>query len=121
MSEFRFSISFSPHGTITDLNNALDVFEEELKTRGTKYFFGEKPGFVDYMIWPWCERTDAFPHFLGEKFELDKTRYNKLIGWKDAMKQDSAVKALIISGENHFKFRKSVIADPENPDYDMLA
>jgi Glutathione S-transferase, C-terminal domain len=116
-----FQINFSPHGAITDLNNALDVFEEELKKRGTKFYSGEKPGFVDYMIWPWCERTDAFPFILGNKFELDKVRYNKLLAWKDAMKEDAAVKAVIVSGENHYKFRKSYLETPENPDYDMLA
>lgn len=108
-------------GAITDLNNALDIFEAELKTRGTKYFNGQKPGFVDYMIWPWCERTDAFPFILGAKYEMDKVRYSKLIEWKDAMKTDSAVRAIIISGENHFKFRQSTIAKPDNPDYDFLA
>jgi len=107
-------------GAITDLNNALDVFEEELKKRGTKYFGGSKPGFVDYMIWPWCERTDAFAFILGDKYELDKVRFNKLLEWKDAMKTDSAVKAVIISGENHYKFRKSNFS-ADGPDYDMLA
>lgn len=111
---------FSPTGVITELNNALDIFELELKSRGTKFFGGAKPGFVDYMIWPWCERTDAFPFILGAKYEMDKVRFNKLIDWKDAMKIDSAVKAIIISGENHFKFRESY-SRPEGPDYDFLA
>lgn len=112
--------TFSAPGAITDLNNALDVFEAELKKRGTKFYGGAKPGFVDYMIWPWCERTDAFAFILGDKYELDKVRYNQLLEWKDAMKQDPAVKSVIISGENHFKFRKSYFR-PEGPDYDMLA
>jgi glutathione S-transferase len=96
------------------------VFETELKKRGTRFFGGSKPGFADYMIWPWCERTDAFAFILGDKYELDKVRYNKLLEWKDSMKQDAAVKATIISGENHFLFRKSYFR-PEGPDYDMLA
>jgi glutathione S-transferase len=44
-------------GAITELTTALDLFEEELKKRGTKFFGGAKPGMLDYMIWPWCERT----------------------------------------------------------------
>lgn len=103
------------------MNNALDVFEAELKKRGTKFYGGEKPGMIDYMIWPWCERTDSFPFIIGDKYEMEKTRYAKLIEWKDAMKQDSAVKASIISGEDHFKFRKSYLETPDNPSYDMLA
>lgn len=114
------SYIFSAPGAITDLNNALDVFEDELKKRGTKFFgSAAKPGFVDYMIWPWCERTDAFAFMLGDKYELDKVRFNKLLEWKDAMKQDTAVQSFIISGENHYKFRVSHLAG--TPDYDMLA
>lgn len=96
------------------------MFETELKNRGTKFFGGDKPGMVDYMIWPWCERTEAFVFVLGDKFELDKVRFNKLLAWKDAMKLDTAVKAVYISGENHYKFRKSSF-EKEVPDYDMLA
>lgn len=44
-------------GAIKDLATALDVFEDELKKRGTKFFGGPNPGMLDYMIWPWCERT----------------------------------------------------------------
>lgn len=44
-------------GAITELTAALDVFEHELKERKTKFFGGSKPGMLDYMIWPWCERT----------------------------------------------------------------
>lgn len=42
---------------IKELATALDVFEEELKMRGAKFYGGSKPGMLDYMIWPWCERT----------------------------------------------------------------
>ena len=95
------------------------MFEAELKTREAKFFGGENPGFVDYMIWPWCERTDVYP-YLGEKLELDKVRFNKFFEWKDAMKQDTAVKAVMISGENHYKYRQMVLR-PEGPDFDFLA
>lgn len=44
-------------GSIKELATALDIFEEELKKRGTKFYGGSKPGMLDYMIWPWCERT----------------------------------------------------------------
>ncbi|CRL00065.1 CLUMA_CG013351, isoform A [Clunio marinus] len=106
-------------GAITDAINALDVFEAELKKRGSKFFNGSKPGFVDYMIWPWCERTDAFAFLLGDKYELDKVRFSKLIEWKDLMKEDNAIKSLLISGEDHYKFRRSTFR-AEGPDYDFL-
>lgn len=44
-------------GAITELTTVLDLFEKELKSRNTKFFGGSKPGMLDYMIWPWCERT----------------------------------------------------------------
>lgn len=109
----------SAPGAITEINTTLDVFEAELKKRGTKFFGGaEKPGYVDYMIWPWCERTDSFAFVLGDKFELDKVRYAKLLDWKDAMKQDQSVKAVLISGENHYKFRNSYLEG--KPAYDTI-
>lgn len=111
--------NFRAPGAITDINNALDIFEAELVKRKSKFFGGAKPGFVDYMIWPWCERTDAFAFIIKDKYEMDKVRYNKLLEWKDSMKQDPAVKAVIVSGENHFKFRESHLAG--EPNYDMLA
>lgn len=60
-----------PPGTIKDLVTALDVFEEELKKRGTKFFGGSKPLMTDYMIWPWCERTGWFYiFFMCNKFSM---------------------------------------------------
>lgn len=35
-------------------------------------------------------------------------RFDKLMEWDTAMKEDSAVTASIISGENHLKFIKSM-------------
>lgn len=74
---------------------------------------------LDYMIWPWCERCDMLPYLLGNKYELDKERFNKLISWKDAMKQDKAVRAILISGETHFKFRSSRF-EPAGCNYELL-
>jgi len=97
-----------------------DIFEAELKARGTKFFFGSgHPGFLDYMIWPWVERITALPFVLGDKYEKpDKVRFASLIQWSRDMKQDSAVQASIISGENHYKFVQSSAAGV--PQYDML-
>jgi len=91
-----------------EINKNLDIYEEELKTRGTKFFGGSKPGFVDYMIWPFCERTDAHPYILGENYqEMDKNRHARLNEWKELMKQDPAVQATITPGDVHFKFFES--------------
>lgn len=86
----------------------MDIYEKDLKNRGSKFFSGSKPGYVDYMIWPWCERTDAYTLILDGKEEImDKIRFSRLLEWKNSMEQDPAVKATIVSGENHFQFFQS--------------
>ena len=35
------------------------TFEKELVDRGTPFFFGDRPGMLDLMIWPWVERFPA--------------------------------------------------------------
>ena len=35
------------------------TFEAELVRRGTPFFFGDRPGMLDLMIWPWVERFPA--------------------------------------------------------------
>lgn len=106
-------------GAITELTTVLDLFEKELKSRNTKFFGGSKPGMLDYMIWPWCERTEMFKFMLGDKYELDKVRFAELLKWKDEMKKDKAVKDNFISGEDHYKFISLKLA--KIPDYDFLA
>nr|UJQ69860.1 glutathione S transferase [Diamesa zernyi] len=106
-------------GSLTEFVNGLDIFEAELRKRGSKFYGGATPGMLDYMIWPWCERTDMMIFVIGDKYELDKERFAKLLGWKDSMKQDNAVKAILISGEDHYTFRQSRFSGA--PNYDLLA
>ncbi|KAG5678920.1 hypothetical protein PVAND_008543 [Polypedilum vanderplanki] len=106
-------------GAIHEIVTILDLFEEELKKRGAKFFGGSKPGMLDYMIWPWCERTDMLKYMLGDKYELDKVRFSELIKWKEEMKKDKAVKEHYISAEDHYKFISLRLAN--TPDYDFLA
>lgn len=60
-----------------------------------------------------------FKYMLGDKYELDKTRFSELLKWKEEMKKDNAVKANYISGEDHYKFVSLKLAD--TPDYDFLS
>jgi pyrimidodiazepine synthase len=39
-----------------NIAEGLQPFEEELSKRGTPFFGGDRPGMLDYMIWPWVER-----------------------------------------------------------------
>lgn len=60
-----------------------------------------------------------FKFMLGDKYELDKTRFCELLKWKENMKKDNAVKVNYISGENHYKFLSLKLVN--TPDYDFLS
>lgn len=64
---------------LEQLNIALDVYEKELKERGTPYFNGDRIGIADYAIWPWFERIELLPEFHGEKFVWNAERYPTLV------------------------------------------
>ena len=66
-------------GALTDMLTGLDVFEKELKERNSAFFGGEKPGMLDYMIWPYCERSAMLKYLLGDKYEMDQERFAKLV------------------------------------------
>lgn len=61
-----------------ELFKDLDIFENELRKRKSKYFRGEKPGAVDYLVWPWFERMGFFP-MINVKYDLDKERFENLV------------------------------------------
>jgi len=105
--------------SVRNIVNGLQLYEDELRARKTPYFGGAKPGMLDLMIWPWCERSEVIQLLVGNKFELDQERFAKLIAWRDAMKTNQAVKASFVSAENHFKFLETRKAG--SPNYDLLA
>lgn len=65
--------------SVRQVVEGLQVYEDELRARGTKYFGGVKPGMLDYMIWPWCERSEIIQLLAGDKFELDRDGFAKLV------------------------------------------
>jgi Glutathione S-transferase, C-terminal domain len=67
----------------------LDLFETELKSRGSKFFGGEKPAMVDYMIWPWFERFELFAILGGDKLQIPKTRFSRLVIFQNSIYRDS--------------------------------
>lgn len=113
---FYESLDNAP-GHFENAANGLDLYEQELKERNTPYFGGDKPGMVDYMIWPWFERYDMKKYLLGDEYEFEKERFPKLADWIGLMKDDPAVKVTYLDGETHAKFLRS--RHSGNPDYDM--
>ncbi|XP_064634495.1 glutathione S-transferase omega-1-like [Lineus longissimus] len=93
-----------------DVFAELKYFEEELAAVKGDFIGGEKPLFVDFMIWPWCERFDLIPTFS----EARET-YPKFAAWVDAMKQIPAVQACMLSKDLHMGFYKTY---PDNANYD---
>ncbi|XP_037722169.1 pyrimidodiazepine synthase [Drosophila subpulchrella] len=98
---------------------ALDIFEKELTKRGTPFFGGDKPGFVDYMIWPWFERLSVIEFTLPEEYNFDEKRFPKITKWIADLKADSVVKSFYATPEQHNEFWRTRKAG--NANYDLLA
>ncbi|XP_064113035.1 pyrimidodiazepine synthase-like isoform X2 [Macrobrachium nipponense] len=91
---------------LQELHEGLDIYESELKKRKTKFFGGEKPGMLDYMIWPWAERICVLQEISGDKF-LTEESYPALISWTSSMCEDPVTKALLIPSEVYKHYWKT--------------
>uniref|UniRef100_A0A336JYM0 Autophagy protein 5 n=1 Tax=Culicoides sonorensis TaxID=179676 RepID=A0A336JYM0_CULSO len=85
----------------------LSVYETELRKRGSNYFAGSKPGMMDYMIWPWCERT-IFLAKVDSRYTFDGKRFEKFIAWRDLMLKDEAAKSSHLTTEFFLEFYESL-------------
>ncbi|CAH1124876.1 unnamed protein product [Ceutorhynchus assimilis] len=97
--------------------NGLTNFERELHNRGTAYFGGTKPGMLDLMIWPWCERAEILKIF-GNSNLLKKDKYRNLLEWCKRMTEESTIKRSMMESATHIKYLQSYRAG--RPDYDMI-
>ena len=52
----------------------IEAFERELASRGSAFFGGEQPGWLDYMVWPWFERIDSYSVIFKVRENITKTR-----------------------------------------------
>ncbi|KAH8322036.1 hypothetical protein KR059_000873, partial [Drosophila kikkawai] len=104
---------------LDDFWTALDIFEQELTKRGTRFFGGDKPGFVDYMIWPWLERLPVIEYVLKDSYNFDEKRFPKVAQLITLLKEDEAVKGFYATPEQHQEFWRTRKAG--NASYDLLA
>lgn len=97
-----------------DMKVGMDIFEAEHMKRGTKYFGGNTPGMLDYMIWPWAERLELVQMIMGEDSALSPQRFPRMIQWKKDMLIDDAVIATYLPPETHANFFTTFETDPYN-------
>lgn len=80
---FDFQALYSETALEQDVFNealsGLEVFNRELAKRETPFFGGSKPGMLDLMIWPWCERADVIRIIKGEQFVIPRDRFLRLV------------------------------------------
>ncbi|XP_021942858.1 pyrimidodiazepine synthase-like isoform X1 [Zootermopsis nevadensis] len=103
---------------LKDILEPLEEFEAELTNRGTTFFGGDNPGMLDYIMWPWSERSKVPSALQDKEFHFQKEKFPTLVAWRDAMKDVNAVRDTITSLETHVKFLKGYSG--ANPEFDNL-
>ncbi|KAJ0004793.1 hypothetical protein NQD34_011007, partial [Periophthalmus magnuspinnatus] len=88
-------------GPVIELKEKFVRMDKDLVKKKTKFFGGDSITKIDYMMWPWFERLEAF----------DLKQY-----WYSSMWEDPAVKVSSSSTENYKAFFKSAFIDGK-PDY----
>ncbi|CAG9816043.1 unnamed protein product [Phaedon cochleariae] len=99
------------------ISSGLSKFERELSERSGPFFAGNKPGMLDFMIWPWCERADILKLF-GNQHLLRRDKYKKLMEWRNRMTEETTVKKSLLDSDFHVKYLQSYRAGM--PDYDII-
>jgi len=106
---------------LQQLVESLKPFEVELGNRRSKFFGGnDKPGMVDYMIWPWFERFPIQDLFWGDcfNFEEAKSPLKLLNAWEKDMIKDPAVQESYLRPELHHTYRTGKKRGDQ--DFDLL-
>lgn len=64
---------------VENYHKGLELLQKELASRGSTFLHGDKPGLVDYTIWPFLERFEALPLLGQADFAIDKDKYGLLV------------------------------------------
>ncbi|CAG9768092.1 unnamed protein product [Ceutorhynchus assimilis] len=87
----------TPQEALEILLPATQPLEDELAQRGTTFYGGDKPGMVDYMLWPWAERVPALGPLLGaDRLPLTAEQIPCLKKWAKIMLTVPTIKELYI-------------------------
>lgn len=71
------------------LDQHVGKMEEFLRAAKTPYFSGQKPGFSDYMIWPWFERIPMLGQITD--YKMSEEKFPLVTAWVAVMWKDSVV------------------------------
>jgi len=100
---------------LKDLTQHLQTVQDELKNRGSKFFCGEAPGMLDYMMWPWMERIPVM-----DKLGMSQPEIPGLKEYMSNMWTVDSVKAYGLTADQHYLFLKQYVDKKEVIDYDIL-
>jgi len=109
----------TPEEWLKELLVPLQPLEDDLSARGGKFFGGDKPGMVDYMLWPWAERAGAITFKFGQKLPIEDNHIPELRKWRKAMQQDPVAAAIYHGPEVFWKVAQFKLKNVE-PDYDSV-
>ncbi|XP_026325124.1 pyrimidodiazepine synthase-like isoform X2 [Hyposmocoma kahamanoa] len=122
VQSFIFKLMISPESITEDqvvaFHKALKFVDEQLESRGTRFLDGSKPGFVDYMIWPWFERMLTFKE-KDDRAAIDGQKYKLLAKYADDMLQDPVVTQYLVPKNIFFQMLDDNKAG-KPPNYDIL-
>ncbi|XP_053402532.1 pyrimidodiazepine synthase-like [Mercenaria mercenaria] len=88
--------------TPTELMSGLNVLEDELKLRGQKFFGGEQPMMIDFMIWPFLDFIVGMGR-TRKPLSIEQDRFPCLSAWIENITSVPAVKETICPEEIFMK------------------
>ncbi|KAF4518802.1 hypothetical protein B566_EDAN005425 [Ephemera danica] len=105
--------------TFNAIIEKLEVYEKEIKSRGSVFFGGDAAGMLDYMIWPWFERAELLVILGGKELDIfGGTKLPLLKQWCSSMQDDEAVKKWFLEAKFHAHYLQAHLKG--HPEYDFL-
>ncbi|XP_054654467.1 glutathione S-transferase omega-1-like [Dunckerocampus dactyliophorus] len=114
-----FKISMGRHkgedvsGLVDELREKFGKLNEDLAKKKTKFFGGDSITMIDYMMWPWFERLEAF------KLTDCLDGAPELKTWVARMSEDPVVQASGHSVDTYQGFYKTYLEAKPNFDYGL--
>jgi len=85
------------------------TLEKDLISRGSKFFNGGQPGFVDFAIWPWFERLPVFKDVASVEL-INKENHPTLICWIESMKAHPTVQKVMVPEPEMLEFMRGIVS-----------